>query len=192
LQLAGLPKPDTKDPYGSRHQFGGNTMSCSHIKSCELFVQFALNPALDIWKDYYCEGDFASCARFKKSKSGRMIPLTLLPNGSIIKEGGDDSSCGSIAIFNAILKDRKRMVASLLKVGIDINGKNIDGITPLMAAAQYGRNEIAKVLLDNGADLHAENVYGETALQIAEKRGFPAVVKILADRSGAAELKTGT
>ena len=29
-------------------------MSCSHVESCELFVQFALNPALDVWKLHYC------------------------------------------------------------------------------------------------------------------------------------------
>lgn len=167
-------------------------MACSHVKNCELFVQFALNPALDIWKEHYCEGEFKSCARFQQSKSGRQIPLTLLPNGTIITVGGNDSACGSTAVFNAILKKRTRMVSSLLKIGVDINARNIDGITPLMCAAEYGAVDIVKILLSHGADVHAENIYGETALAIAEKKGHMEIASILAKRTGAATLKTGT
>lgn len=167
-------------------------MACSHVKHCELFVQFALNPALDIWKEHYCEGDFNACARFQKSSSGRQIPLTLLPNGALISVGGNHSICGSTAVFNAILKNRVRMVSSLLKVGVDINARNIDGITPLMAAAEYGAVDIVKVLLSHGADVHAENMYGETALALAEKKGHTDIVGILVKRTGVATLKTGT
>jgi hypothetical protein len=167
-------------------------MACSHIKNCELFVQFALNPALDIWKEHYCEGDFKNCVRFQQSKSGRQIPLTLLPNGNIIKEGGNETLCGSTAIFNAILKNRTRMVSSLIKVGVDVNGKNFDGITPLMAAAEYGRTEVVRLLLQHGADLHVRNIYGQTALDIAEKSGNTDIATLLGSRMGSAALKTGT
>lgn len=171
---------------------GGFTMACSHVKNCELFVQFALNPALDIWKEHYCEGDYKTCVRFNKSKSGAQIPLTLLPNGTLIKEGGNDLVCGSTAVFNAILKNRARMVSSLIKIGVDINAKNIDGLTPLMATAEFGATEIARILVNNGADPHAENMYGETALDIAIKKGHQDIEKLLNNRTGATRLKTGT
>lgn len=157
-------------------------MACSHVQTCELFVQFALNPALDIWKQNYCEGDFNTCRRFQKSKTGRQIPLTLLPNGAIIELSGNDESCGSAAIFNAIIKDRLHMVRSLTKIGCDVNGKNIDGQTPLMAAAQYGRTEIVRFLLDKGADAHAKDAYGQTAVDVASKQGHQIVVELIERR----------
>ena len=167
-------------------------MACSHITSCELFVQFALNPALDIWKDSYCEGDYKTCVRFERSKSGQQIPLTLLPNGTIIKEGVNESICGSIAIFNAIQKRRTKMVASLLRVGVDIESRNINGKTPLMMAAEFGQIDIVRLLLENGADVHAETPYGDTAQLIAEKMGFPDIAKILSEHTSTGMRKTGT
>jgi len=167
-------------------------MACSHVKNCELFVQFALNPALDIWKDNYCEGNFAACARYQQSKTGRLIPLTLLPNGATVNVSGDDTQCGSIAIFNAILKKRLRMVTSLIKIGIDINEKNIDGLTPLMAAAEYNTFEIAELLLKHHADVTAENMYGETAIDIAAKKGHTKILELIRQYTNPEILKTGT
>jgi ankyrin repeat protein len=161
-------------------------MACSHVETCELFVQFALNPALDIWKRHYCEGDFDTCIRFQKSKSGRQIPLTLLPNGAVIELSVSDHSCGSTAIFNAIIKNRLNMVRSLTKVGCDVNAKNIDGQTPLMAAAQYGRMEIVRFLVDNGANIKATDAYGQTAIDIASKQERTDIVELLERRCGAA------
>lgn len=159
-------------------------MACSHIESCELFVQFALNPALDIWKDHYCEGNFKTCMRYQKSQTGSQIPLTLLPNGITIEISGNDESCGSAAIFNAIIKNRLNMVRSLTKVGCDINAKNIDGQTPLMAAAQYGRMDIVGFLLDKGADAHIKDAYGQTAADAARKHGHENVVELVERRRG--------
>lgn len=160
-------------------------MACSHVETCELFVQFALNPALDIWKRHYCEGDFNTCVRFQKSKSGRQIPLTLLPNGTVIELSGDELSCGSTAIFNAIIKNRLNMVRSLTKVGCDVNSKNIDGQTPLMAAAQYDRIEIVRFLLDSGAVINTTDAYGQTAFDVASKHEHADIVELLELRSGA-------
>lgn len=155
---------------------------CSHMSNCELFVQFALNPALDIWKKYYCKSHYTSCIRFQRSKTGQQVPITLLPNGKSIEldqREGAPSHHGSHAIFNAILKDRIRMVSSLIKVGIDINSKNIDGVTPLMAAAQYGRADIIELLLQHGADKSVKNVYGHTAYDIAKEKNHINVMGLL-------------
>jgi len=159
-------------------------MACTHVETCELFVQFALNPALDIWKKTYCAGDYSTCARFQQSRSGRQIPLTLLPNGTVIEQTAGDESCGSIAIFNAIIKNRLRMLTSLTKIGIDINVSNIDGQTPLMAAAEYGHEEIVRFLLDKGADILASDDYGRNAMDIARKKGWQNIIEML-ERRGA-------
>ena len=59
-------------------------MACTHIDSCELFVQFALNPALDISKSAYCNGDYRSCVRYETALEDQVVPLSLLPNGKKI------------------------------------------------------------------------------------------------------------
>lgn len=54
---------------------------CSHVPSCELFPRFGLQGALKVWRTFYCEGNFESCARFRLASSGRPVPPNLLPNG---------------------------------------------------------------------------------------------------------------
>lgn len=144
-------------------------MACSHINSCELFVQFAMNPALDLWKVSYCQSmAYTRCARYQKSLSGLPISLTLLPNGKNIIDT-ESNDIGSSSLFNAIIKHQTNMIRSLLRVGIDINIQNIEGTTPLMAAAEYGVEDIAKILLDNGAITTTVNNENESAFDIAMK-----------------------
>lgn len=158
-------------------------MSCSHVINCELFVQFALNPALYIWKDHYCEGDYASCARYQSSGAGEPVPLTLLPNGKIVSVALTGSRAGETALFNAILKNRVRMLGSLLKVGVDINAKNIEGVTPLMVGAELGFDEIVEFLLQHGADVEQKNNEGKTALDIAVAGRHDQIVSQLVQHS---------
>ncbi len=54
---------------------------CPHVRGCELFPKFGLKTALRVWKTYYCEAQFESCARYRLSGEGRPVPRTLLPNG---------------------------------------------------------------------------------------------------------------
>lgn len=158
-------------------------MACSHIQDCELFVQFALNPALDIWKQHFCEGSFESCSRYQISKTGRRIPLTLLPSGTTITQNQSSTEMvGSTAVFNAIVKNRLRMIQSLARVGVDLNCRNIEGQTPLMAAAKLGHLPIVQFLLDNGVDAMDTNDYGQNAMDIARKAGHAAVVGLLERR----------
>ena len=63
-------------------------MACTHIRNCELFVQFALNPALGIWQSAYCNDDYSVCARYQTSLEGKVVPLSLLPNGKKITVKG--------------------------------------------------------------------------------------------------------
>lgn len=155
-------------------------MSCSHVNSCELFVQFAMNPALELWKVKYCECDeFARCARYKASLTGLPVPLTLLPNGRKISAKEDSDEIGASSLFNAIIKRQTHMIASLLRVGININVKNIEGVTPLMAAAKFGAEDIAKLLLEHGAKPFDVNQDGETAYDIAMKNGHYSIAKLI-------------
>ena len=62
-------------------------MSCTHSSNCPLFAQFAqfaMEPALAVWKQHYCDGEFAKCARYQAGLKGKTVPITLLPNGKMI------------------------------------------------------------------------------------------------------------
>ena len=144
-------------------------MACTHTEHCELFAQFALNPALQVWQSHYCQGDFNRCVRFQMSLRGESVPLNLLPNGSRVEMPRSNNDYGATALFNAILKMRVSMVESLLKNGIDINVRNSDGMTPLMAAASTGNMQIISLILAKGADTHAVNTLGENAGEMAAR-----------------------
>lgn len=150
-------------------------MSCSHTSDCPLFAQFALEPALAIWKSHYCDGEFAKCARYQMSLKGDAVPITLLPNGKMIeKKVKTKEELGGTALFNAILKNRASMVKSMFASNMSsVSVVANDGSTPLMAAASIGSLEIVNILLDAGCNPFKTNNVGLNALNVAEKKNFP-------------------
>ncbi|HED36389.1 MAG TPA: ankyrin repeat domain-containing protein [Gammaproteobacteria bacterium] len=118
------------------------------------------------------------CARFKQSLSGLPVSLTLLPNGVTITET-ENENIGSASLFNAIIKHQTNMIRSLLRVGIDLNTRNIEGTTPLMAAAEYGVEDITRILLENGASTTALNNDNESAYDIAVKNKHFDIAKLI-------------
>ena len=63
--------------------------------------------------------------------------------------------------------------------GRDVNAKDENGNTPLMAASIEGHFEKVKVLLDNGADVNSKTVQGYTALTVASWKSYIKVIKLL-------------
>jgi len=156
-------------------------MACSHISGCELFVQFALNPALEIWKKAYCKGEFSVCVRYTTAKKGQLVPLSLLPNGKRIRINRSQDELATTALFNCIEKDRLRMAGSLIKtVGVDINACNVEGTTALMAAIEIGSIDMIKFLLSFNPDTTMTNIHGQTAHDLAVEGNDPARIKLLA------------
>jgi hypothetical protein len=56
-------------------------VGCSHREGCPLFP--LLNASLRGWRNHYCDSEdrWRECARYKLSLTGRLVPITLLPNG---------------------------------------------------------------------------------------------------------------
>lgn len=158
------------------------TLSCSHSTSCELYPLLAMEPALKLWKSHFCDGDHEKCARYQLSLSGKMVPLTLLPNGKQLAPRSKDE-INAAALFNAIQKRRAPMVRSIIKTSVDPKrAVTSDGTTPVMAAAAIGHVEILTLLLDKGCNPFSKNKAGETALDIAVKAGHADCEAILRDR----------
>jgi uncharacterized protein len=87
------------------------------------------------------------------------------------------------------------LMRELLKLGADPSLPNVDGSTPLMAAAGLGTAnpleeagteaeslEAVKFLLDLGADINTVDKNGDTAMHGAAYGNFPTIVQLLADR----------
>jgi hypothetical protein len=155
-------------------------MACSHTSSCELYVQFAADPSIQLWKTHYCDADFKRCARYKLSTQGKAVPLSLLPNGKQIETALSDEERGLHALFNAIQKNRLQMVQAFVKTKLTTSKvTNAEGVTPVMYAASLGRAEIMKFFLDHGCNPHHRSKKGETALEFAANAGHQDCVELL-------------
>jgi hypothetical protein len=59
------------------------------------------------------------------------------------------------------------VATALIDAGVDVDLRNNDGSTALIAAALLARTEIVRALLDAGADESIRNNTGATALDVA-------------------------
>uniref|UniRef100_A0A3Q3FG35 Uncharacterized protein n=1 Tax=Labrus bergylta TaxID=56723 RepID=A0A3Q3FG35_9LABR len=67
----------------------------------------------------------------------------------------------------------------LIKKGVKVNGRQKNGTTALMHAAEKNFLTTVAILLEAGSYVNAQNVGGETALMKACKRGNADVVRLL-------------
>lgn len=101
----------------------------------------------------------------------------------LIEFGADpfDFDDEGVSVFDiAITYDNLEMVEYLIAHGRDVNQTNRrSGFTPLMAAACYGRVEIAKRLVAQGADQNARDSKGFSAVDFARKMNKKSVLEVL-------------
>lgn len=84
------------------------------------------------------------------------------------------------ALFRAVIEGNTEMVRSLLSApGADVNARNDRGSTPLLEAARYGHNDIARTLIAAGANVNAKDNDGKTALMLAVQGNHEEVVRVL-------------
>ena len=60
-------------------------MTCPHQPGCALGHTFHTAPALRVWQTFYCESGFQRCARLTLLRSGNLVPVNLLPNGTFLQ-----------------------------------------------------------------------------------------------------------
>lgn len=114
----------------------------------------------------------------KKSVAfGAVLALSLI-FGSCARERARNVQTD--ALFRATIEGNTDMVRSLLSNrGADVNATNERGSTPLLEAARYGHEDIARILIANGADVNAKDKDGKTALMLAVQSNHDEVVRVL-------------
>ena len=154
-------------------------MACNHSGSCELFPLMAMEPALNLWKKHYCDGNFNGCSRYQLSIKSKPVPLTLLPNGKQLAPRSREE-INAAALFNAIEKGRVPLIKSMIKTGVaKMAAQTSHGLSPLMAAAKVGNVEILNLMLDHGCNPWRKNPDGHTALDIATAEGHEDCIHVL-------------
>ncbi|MCK9453587.1 MAG: ankyrin repeat domain-containing protein [Sulfurimonas sp.] len=124
------------------------------------------------------------------SESGESVLASSLRHGSdfdlimlLIDNGADifDFDEEGVSIFDmAITYNNIEMVKYLISKGIDVNSTTRRSrFTPLMAAACYGRLEIAKLLLAHGADRDAVDAKGISVIDFARKTNKKSILLLL-------------
>ena len=105
----------------------------------------------------------------------------------LIKEGSrvnhTDKETGLTALVMSAISGRKASLTTLIRVGADVNKKNIDGETALMLAVRYKKLISAEVLLQAGADVNIKDLDGKTALDVAKECGHDAFVALFMEKA---------
>ena len=79
------------------------------------------------------------------------------------------TSSGNTALHFAAQKNRVECIVALIAAGADIDARDRDGFTPLLAAIVYGQGHEASILtlIQHGADVNLASFSGMTPLSVA-------------------------
>lgn len=110
------------------------------------------------------------------TKNGGMINL-LIDSGAHVKAlAADGKSLLHLVAFNS----EKSVVETILSLGLDINGLDEYGSTPLQYAVRYNENiEVIKLLIASGGDIKAVTPEGGTLLHFAVLNSKIAVAQYI-------------
>ncbi|XP_029009023.1 protein phosphatase 1 regulatory subunit 12A isoform X2 [Betta splendens] len=73
------------------------------------------------------------------------------------------------ALHVAAAKGYIEVLKVLLQCGVDVDSRDVDGWTPLHAAAHWGQEEVCSLLADHMCDMAAVNNVGQTPLDVADE-----------------------
>ncbi|XP_013869093.1 protein phosphatase 1 regulatory subunit 12A isoform X2 [Austrofundulus limnaeus] len=97
----------------------------------------------------------------------------MLQDALAVKEGGGvlrpHPNTKATALHVASAKGYIEVLKVLLQTGVNVDSRDIDGWTPLHAAAHWGQEEVCALLADHMCDMAAVNNVGQTPLDVADE-----------------------
>ena len=156
------------------------------------------NMAISTWIEFFKNNNFIGVKKYIKdgadvndaNETGESVLAASLRHKCdtdlvmfLIESGADiyDFDEEGVSIFDmAITYDNIEIVQYLINEGIDVNVTNRRSrFTPLMAAACYGRIDVAKLLIENGADKNAVDSKGISVIDFARKMNKKSILALL-------------
>jgi len=126
---------------------------------------------------------------YMAAQCGRVEILKILAAaGADVDQGRtDDSSVGgSSPLLMACTSGHAAVVKALAELGADLDSRNNNGMTPLMAAAFFGKSDCAVALLEAGCDAAVEHDFPGPAVMFnvekVPRKGRAGAAKLARDR----------
>ena len=101
------------------------------------------------------------------------------PIGEATQPEPPTTKAPDISIHDAARDGNIEGVKQHLDLGVDVNGKNKYGSTPLRLAAGEGHKEFVELLISEDANLNAKDIDGETPLHRASERKQTKIIELL-------------
>ncbi len=101
----------------------------------------------------------------------------------------ETSGLGEITLRVAARSCDAKIVKAMLDAGVNVDGADEQGNTPLMESMVCESIEVPQILLDAGADVNARNALGHTALMSAAEFGNADVARLLVARGADVNLR---
>ena len=92
-------------------------------------------------------------------------------------------SCPNHALHTAVREGDPFVLRTIINTGLcDINGKNLNAVTPLHLAVLMGNAQMVRILLDNGASVFVKDAFGNEAVVWADITDNDEIVFILKEK----------
>ena len=89
---------------------------------------------------------------------------------------------GVLQLIQLMRDDDLGFARALLEDGVDVNGVDESGYTPIISAAIGASLEFTRLLIEYGANLEVMNGYGWRPIHIAARNGRIDTVRLLIDK----------
>ena len=100
----------------------------------------------------------------------------------LIQNGADPSlktKTGSSLLHFAAQGGNTSIISKLLSLGLDVASRSNYGVTPLMTAANFDKQNAFQMLIQNGADPSLKIKNGSSLLHIAAQGGNTSIIEKL-------------